>query len=781
MLNWTLVHSGLTNDESDSVGDAAEIAVTGWLYFVAQIPEGQPALAPGQSSTGASYWVRTFKGYLDTDGVLKNAPGGTPGIRLWANDPAKLNLEDPGLPYLVFAPDDLRANGKIIKFDPFVFYAPNADITKKFSELQPVPSATAQGIARGFRGFRSELVKVSAAGVTPPLYQWRDETGELWGAPQTYADIFSDSAALAATAAAPGAIAANLAARNIAVTDVGGGQAQLTIGGVPVGSPFTPTAPVWSGISGKPAVLAAGVDGLAARKAVDAALDYPVDVPIVISTNAETNATNDKTLVGTSRAPYLVQVDATNIKLVYTNFTYASGTQEDLTPSTDMVIGGAALEYAGVITRVTFAGQYAVTIKPGGQVTSDPISIDVVAGSYLNVRTYTPSGTWHSIRYVINVAAAIGGFTATTDLTAPGSAAIADGANVHLAGPVAILGTPIARANFSGVIRRPRVAVIGDSIVNGHNDGIYNAGFTGWIGLFSGLGRGGWVDRAAQAYGFLVLKLGMPGYTAQKALNTPASRRFSYAQINKASNLIWSLGVNDINAGRTLAQLQADLIALWTIQASQGKRCFALTLTPIANSTDIFQTLANQSVLSGEAVRVAYNTWLRDGAPMVNGVAVATGTTGATVSRANYLTGNTVTSAASGPLHPLYGTVEFANTVESAQNSGKWKVPYSTRQVNDIVATAGNYYFISNTAALASPADVGKKVYISGAGASGAGLLTSIVSISGPTQPLIADPIVTAVNPQVGIIYDPLTTDGIHPGPSAHEALKTAVPYSHFL
>lgn len=176
-INFTLVHSGRTNDESDAAGDIGEVAVTGWLHFVAQLPEGQPALAPQQGDTGASYWVRTFYGYLDSDGVLKNKPGsegGTPGVRLWANDPI-FSLDE--LPYLVFAPKGLRANGKHVEFTAFVFNAPSSADEVKLSELQPVPSATAQGMSRGLRGHTPWFVAVP--GTDPQLYQPTDPDGAV--------------------------------------------------------------------------------------------------------------------------------------------------------------------------------------------------------------------------------------------------------------------------------------------------------------------------------------------------------------------------------------------------------------------------------------------------------------------------------------------------------------------------------------------------------------------------------------------------------------------------
>jgi lysophospholipase L1-like esterase len=247
--------------------------------------------------------------------------------------------------------------------------------------------------------------------------------------------------------------------------------------------------------------------------------------------------------------------------------------------------------------------------------------------------------------------------------------------------------------------------------------------------------------------------------------------------ISKASNLVFSLGINDINNNRTLAQLQADLLTLWTMQASQGKRVFQLTITPITTSTDYFQTLANQTPTNAQTVRVGFNDWLRDGAPIVSGVAVAVGTSGAV--RAKYLTGDTVTSASSGN-HPLYGAVEFADTVESSRNSGKWKAPSYSRSVNDVVCVSGNYYFTSASFAGTS-ADLGRRVIIAGAGAAGANLLTAILSLSSATNPLIIDAIGTSLNPATGIVYEPMTTDGIHPDAVAHELLKSAIPSAHFL
>lgn len=77
-------------------------------------------------------------------------------------------------------------------------------------------------------------------------------------------------------------------------------------------------------------------------------------------------------------------------------------------------------------------------------------------------------------------------------------------------------------------------------------------------------------------------------------------------------------------------------------------------------------TTANQTVANStkEANRVQLNGWLRSGAPIVAGAAVAAGTQGAT------------TAGQSG--HPLYGLWEITDRVETARDSGIWKAGYTS-------------------------------------------------------------------------------------------------------
>lgn len=112
--------------------------------------------------------------------------------------------------------------------------------------------------------------------------------------------------------------------------------------------------------------------------------------------------------------------------------------------------------------------------------------------------------------------------------------------------------------------------------------------------------------------------------------------------------------------------MQANLIMLWNQQNGYGQRVIQTTITPNTTSTDGWATTGNQTPVNAtvESHRVQLNDWLRGGAPMSGGLAVAVGTSGA------LLAGDTG--------HPLYGYWEITDNVESARNSGIWKAGYTT-------------------------------------------------------------------------------------------------------
>lgn len=173
----------------------------------------------------------------------------------------------------------------------------------------------------------------------------------------------------------------------------------------------------------------------------------------------------------------------------------------------------------------------------------------------------------------------------------------------------------IIRGNVSG----RAFAIIGDSRTVGSQDD----------GASSHHGE---LARVVAAAGFPYINLGIGNDQAQKFLLSN-SKRLALAE--QCSDIITAYGVNDIaTGGRSAAQVladQASIRALFT-----GKSHWTYTLPPFGVG-GTYTTLGGQTVYANDAVRVSYNTTLRAG---ISGVTV----------------------------------LEVADTVESARNSGKWRV-----------------------------------------------------------------------------------------------------------
>jgi lysophospholipase L1-like esterase len=196
------------------------------------------------------------------------------------------------------------------------------------------------------------------------------------------------------------------------------------------------------------------------------------------------------------------------------------------------------------------------------------------------------------------------------------------------------------------------VAILSDSIGEGLGDASDIADHVGMLARLLG---------PALPY----INLSQSGDRLELILQSNSKR---FAVLGYARSLVLGLGVNDISAGRSLPAIQADMIALWTEAKKHLQpdgRVVQTTLTPSCTSTDSFATLANQTAAanfstSGSGTREQLNDWLRDGAPIVDGTAAPIGTPAA------IRAGTTA--------HPLHGVLDMADAVESARNSGRWRV-----------------------------------------------------------------------------------------------------------
>lgn len=141
-LNFTVHYDDRANDIDDVSGDIDSTALIGPVYFIPGFTPGARVPAPEYDPRSTGFAFRAFAGYIDTDGRLKNERGGTPGVRLWANDPV---FELERLQYQVRA-DLTDSRGRRIPFTPFYFNAPDEDKVVDLARHMPRPG---QSFGRG--------------------------------------------------------------------------------------------------------------------------------------------------------------------------------------------------------------------------------------------------------------------------------------------------------------------------------------------------------------------------------------------------------------------------------------------------------------------------------------------------------------------------------------------------------------------------------------------------------------------------------------------------------
>jgi lysophospholipase L1-like esterase len=461
---------------------------------------------------------------------------------------------------------------------------------------------------------------------------------------------------------------------------------------------------------------------------------------------------------GTSRTPFLVATDCFDVRLVFVGW-YSNGssvfpyyTDVDY-PAAVPIKASIKYPVNNVIYPVTFRGALTGTIDPGGMLVSDPLPVDFLAGSTFDVLVYTSATNWRATR-TSSWSTGGGGFTATTDLTVPGSAAVPDSQGLLLA-PALITATPYNRQARS-------VVGLGDSIISGVGDSAVSQ-YNGYISTVPWRGGGGFINRALR---------GIVGYSSASLIGEQAQHFNTFGNsfrrrmfLSQFTDGICEYGRNDVSNGRTLAQIQADLLSIWTTGVRRGLRMWQTTITPYTTTTDGWGTTAGQTALAGgnESVRVQLNTWIRAGAPMSGGAAVAVGTSGA------------LTAGQTG--HPLAGYFEIADTVESARNSGLWKA--ADKSFSDGAITTGTNTLTSATAAFTS-ADLNKPIAIQGASTAGSWLYALITAVNSSTSVSVSvNASTTASGAKVSI--GAMTADGIHPNQTGATLMAAGIDTARIL
>ena len=340
----------------------------------------------------------------------------------------------------------------------------------------------------------------------------------------------------------------------------------------------------------------------------------PALAPIIAATRANfgngyTYRSDGVITQQTSRMRAIITENCTELRLVFGNYIGEGGTQ------TDPITVSASWDDGTTVHAITFGGASSTTIAAGGQAASDPVGGTWTKGTVVWWRSCVTVGAGK-----IFPLTGINSFSYTGEGVLAGDATASPVSAWASASPGNGPGTSFLFLPFFAMGRpataTPSIALVGDSIQRSSQ----------------AVGEYGLVRRAlGTEWGknYPSLNLAQAGETATTfAVPGNGARRNAFSQ-SYCTDAVCSYGVNDLYQSHSFAQLQADLLAIWTRLDRAGLRVWQTTITPVTGPFDRGP--------AEEAVRTQINDWIR-------------------------------TSPA-----PLRGYFETADQVETARNSGVWK------------------------------------------------------------------------------------------------------------
>lgn len=284
------------------------------------------------------------------------------------------------------------------------------------------------------------------------------------------------------------------------------------------------------------------------------------------------------------RSPHYLRDSVAQMRIVLPNWFVTSQVE---TNGSGADTWSASIEYpAGTFTRVTFGGNNTGTASVGNNLISDLVTAPPKDVKFWVRLFLNSAGLIKFFQYYAGdgTAQAEFGVSGLTDKTMGGAMATVASSNTGFIMPCAII----------GVSAMPAVADVGDSISvgRGDSDGVGRA-------LQGHLGR---------AYGAVYPNghVGVSGDRIQAYLLSNSKRT---ALVNNYfTHVAFNMGINDVSAGRTAPQVEADTNSM--LNLFPGKPKAVCTLGPVSTSTDGWVTVVNQtaSVATSNAVRSAVNT-----------------------------------------------------------------------------------------------------------------------------------------------------------------------------
>lgn len=288
-----------------------------------------------------------------------------------------------------------------------------------------------------------------------------------------------------------------------------------------------------------------------------------------------------------SQSCHFARSAGTSFQIVVPNWYVVQGGAETNTGGT-LTLFAAANVNGGTLTRITWSAASSIAIADGATAVSDSLALSFNSGDTICVREFGTAAAGRTFG-INNLTTAIGdalnvATSGLSDLTLGG--VITNNSSTNFITPAAIIAS----------ITAPSIAIIGDSICHGTGDTVDTTGDMGSIARSIG-----------PTFAYMNLCVG-----SDQAHLFVASHAKRVALINSyASHVVNAEGRNDLNASRTAAQLEADMLTISGYFG--GQPIVATTIAPTSTSSDSWATTGNQAQGSDHAQRTTYDTVVRSG------------------------------------------------------------------------------------------------------------------------------------------------------------------------
>lgn len=461
----------------------------------------------------------------------------------------------------------------------------------------------------------------------------------------------------------------------------------------------------------------------------------------------------------TFRRVYVLQEDATRIRLVYHNICMTAGGEVSQGAYT---IAAARVWFEGaasISAVVTFNGASSVEVPQFQTVISDPIAVsyNTVKGSAFAVDTYVTHAAGALLPRDANGYSVIQGIAegyGAGDVTANNSNFANFTTHAASFGPNAIVGW--------GDNGHATTAIFADSIGFGSGYGVANGNSSFLMDALDNNGIGG-------------LNYALAGETVLQALDFKKTRyRITAAQ--GCLNVISEYGINDLTGGVSVADMKTRYLTWWGLLAARFPRVYQTTIAPHTSSTNNWRTVAGQGLHAEEANRQAINQWLR--APASAGAGNSALADAAGILAGVFDTARPAEANADGSVI----TINPATGAISNGTGGRFPVD-TTTYLTGTVSSAAAQSLTDTTRNWASQEWAGYHIHIT-ADATTPAAVGQVRSISTVSSTILRTDSAWTTIPSAGATYvlrKLPTTDGLHPSTWTHRAMATGVDTSKLL